>query len=246
MRYIGKKIFLGAVLFSATVATAQQAELDPVTITATLQPVNASNTGRNITVIKGEQFAKLPVNSLDELLRYLPGIEVQARGPMGAQSDIVLRGGTFQQVLVIVDGIRINDPNTGHFNSYIPIAPGEIDRIEILKGASSAIYGSEAVGGVIQVITKSFAAKRGQQAKQVTAQVTGGQFGLFNAQAGGFYQSGNTAIAGGLITNNATGQQQRGLTGFLHNTTASVSVNRFLSEHWTAAVRLAYDNRDFA
>ena len=111
------------------------------------------------------EFSKLPVHSIDDLLRYVPGIEIQARGPMGAQSDIVLRGGTFQQVLVIVDGIRINDPLTGHFNSYIPIAPSEIDRIEILKGASSAIYGSDAVGGVIHIITKTFAS----QSKEKTA-----------------------------------------------------------------------------
>ena len=240
------RILLSAVVLLFTLPlNAQQAELDPVTITATLQPVSASNTGRNISVIKGEQFARLPVHSLDELLRYLPGLEVQARGPMGSQSDIVIRGGTFQQVLVIVDGIRINDPNTGHFNSYIPIAPGEIDRIEILKGASSAIYGSEAVGGVIQIITKSFAAKRGQPAQQLTAQATGGEFGLLNAQAGGFYQSGSTALAGGFITNNATGQQQRGLKGFFHNTTASVSLNRYLNDNWSVALRSAYDTRDF-
>jgi vitamin B12 transporter len=229
---------------------AQQAEgeveLDPVTVTANLHPVSSSTTGRNITVIKGDEFSKLPVNSIDELLRYLPGIEVQMRGPMGAQSDIVLRGGTFQQVLVLLDGTRINDPNTGHFNSYIPIAPAEIDRIEILKGASSAVYGSEAVGGVIQVITKSFAAKKGHQNKQLTAQVTAGQYGLLNGQAGGIYQNGNTAIAGGIITNNATGQQQRGIKGYFHNTSASVSVNQFINDKWNIAFRSAYDNRDFA
>ena len=227
---------------------AQQAEveLDPVTITATLHPVSSSATGRNLTVIKGEQFSKLPVNSIDELLRYLPGLEVQMRGPMGAQSDIVLRGGTFQQVLVILDGIRINDPNTGHFNSYIPVAPAEIDRIEILKGASSAIYGSEAVGGVIHIITKSFAAKRAQKAKQFTAQVTAGQYGLMNGQLGEFYQNGNTAIAGGIISNNATGQQQRGTRGYFHNTSTSVSINQYLNKYWKISYRSAYDKRDFA
>src|SRR5215203_3727152 len=164
------QIFFCFVLLISVSSIAQEKEiaLDPVTITSSLSSVTASKTGRNIIVIKGDEFLKLPVNSIDELLRYVPGIEIQARGPMGAQSDIVLRGGTFQQVLVIVDGIRINDPLTGHFNSYIPIAPAEIERIEILKGASSAIYGSEAVGGVIQVITKSFAAKRDQKSKQLT------------------------------------------------------------------------------
>src|SRR5688572_19963513 len=104
---------------------AQETELDPVTVTASLNPARSSQTGRNLIVIKGERFAQLPVHSIDELLRYVPGIELQARGPMGAQSDIILRGGTFQQVLVIVDGVRVNDPNTGHFTTYIPIRSEE-------------------------------------------------------------------------------------------------------------------------
>lgn len=244
-----KRIIPGIFLyFSITTLSlyGQTAELDPVTVTASLQPVSASATGRNIIVIKGEQFSKLPVHSLDDLLRYLPGIEVQMRGPMGAQSDIVLRGGTFQQVLVIIDGIRINDPNTGHFTSYIPIAPAEIDRIEILKGASSAVYGSEAVGGVINVLTKTFAAKRDQKTKQITAQGTIGEYGLLNGQLGGFYQNKNTAVAAGVLSNNATGQPQRGIKGFFHNTSASASVNQFISKYWNVSFRSALDNRDFA
>lgn len=247
MRIIKTSIFTIVLCINAIAPVfAQEAELDPVTVTASLQPVSASATGRNIAVIKGEQFAKLPVHSVDELLRYLPGIEVQMRGPMGAQSDIVLRGGTFQQILVIIDGIRINDPNTGHFNSYIPIAPAEIERIEILKGASSAIYGSEAVGGVINIITKTFAAKRDQKMKQLTAQATAGEYGLWNGQAGGFYQNGNTALAGGVLSNNATGQQQRGTRGFFHNTSASASINQFINKNWNFSFRTAFDKRDFA
>jgi iron complex outermembrane receptor protein len=76
-----------------------------------------------------------------------------------------LRGGTFQQVLVIIDGLRINDPNSGHFTSYIPIAPAEIERIEILKGASSAIYGSEAGRWRHQYYHKIFCSKK-KSAKQ--------------------------------------------------------------------------------
>jgi vitamin B12 transporter len=243
--------FLSSVILTSLCATnihAQETEieLDPITVTASLHPVSSSVTGRNIIVIKGDQFSKLPVNSVDELLRYLPGLEVQMRGPMGAQSDIVLRGGTFQQVLVILDGIRINDPNTGHFNSYIPIAPAEIDRIEVLKGASSAIYGSEAVGGVIQIITKSFAAKKGQKSKQLTAQATAGQYGLLNGQLGGFYQNGNTAASAGVISNNATGQQQRGTHGYFHNTSASVSISHYVNPYWNISYRASFDQRDFA
>ncbi|HRQ51147.1 MAG TPA: TonB-dependent receptor plug domain-containing protein, partial [Agriterribacter sp.] len=66
---------------------AQEIELDPITVTATLSQKRASETGRNITIIKGERIQNLPVHSLDELLRYIPGVEIQARGPMGSQSD---------------------------------------------------------------------------------------------------------------------------------------------------------------
>lgn len=221
-------------------------DLDPVTISASLTPEKVSKTGRNLFVINGERFYNLPVNSVDELLRYLPGVEVQARGPMGSQSDIVLRGGTFQQVLVILDGVRLNDPNSGHFTSYIPVAPAEIDRIEILKGASSAIYGSEAVGGVINIVTKTFAAKQGVQKSNAVAQITGGQYGLFNANAGGFISNGKTSVGLGLLSNNATGQQQRGIKGFFHNHTGSVSLNHFFNERWQLSLRSSYDDRKFA
>lgn len=228
--------------------------LDPVSLTASLSPMNTSRTGRNIVIIKGEQFSNLPVHSIDELLRYVPGVEVQARGPMGSQSDIVLRGGTFQQVLIVLDGMRLNDPNTGHFNSYIPVAPAEIDRIEILKGASSAIYGSEAVGGVINIITKTFAAKEMSSGssekniaeKQLTAQVTAGEYGLWNINAGGFYQKNKTAIGGGVLSNNTDGQLQRGTRGYFNNTTASFSISHLFNKSWQIAFRTAYDKRKFS
>lgn len=221
-------------------------ELNPVTVTASMIRQRASETGRNITVVKGEQFRDLPVHSLDELLRYLPGVEIQARGPMGSQSDIVLRGGTFQQVLVILDGMRLNDPNTGHFNSYIPIAPAEIERIEVLKGASSAIHGPDAVGGVINIITRSFAAKNGAKALQLTAGSGLGEYGLWNADAGIVYSKNKLTLAGGLLHNQADGVPQRGTRGFFNNTTASASANYHLSEKWNIAYRFAYDDRDFA
>ena len=239
-------IFCSALLSSVPAITQEkEIELDPVTITSSLSSVTSSKTGRNIIVIKGEEFLRLPVHSVDDLLRYVPGVEIQARGPMGAQSDIVLRGGTFQQVLVIVDGIRINDPLTGHFNSYIPIAPSEIERIEILKGASSAIYGSDAVGGVIHIITKSFASQT-KEKKQVTAQITGGEYGLINGNAGGFYSNGKTAVGAGFLSNNSDGQLQRGTRGFFNLNTASLSVSHQINNAWQVGFRSAFDDRNFS
>ena len=221
-------------------------ELDPISVTSTLSATSISKTGRNIVVIKGDKFQTLPVHSIDELLRYLPGVEVQARGPMGVQSDFVIRGGTFQQVLVILDGIRINDPLTGHFNSYIPITPSEIERIEVLKGASSAIYGSEAVGGVIHIITKSFAAKKDVQQKRLDGKITIGDYGLISGNAGGFYNTGRTSVAGGLMTNIASGPPLRGTKGSFNLHTASISASHYLNDNWKIALRSGIDDRDFS
>jgi vitamin B12 transporter len=239
-------------LLICVTASAQEISLDPVTITSSIVEKRASETGRNIAVIKGDYFKNLPVNSIDELLRYIPGLEIQARGPMGSQSDIVLRGGTYQQVLVILDGLRLNDPNTGHFSSYIPIAPSEIERIEVLKGASSSIYGSEAVGGVVHVISKTFAAIQRRSGDEpvnktsVNASATTGDYGLFNVNAGGFVQRDKLAVSAGLLSNNANGVAQRGTRGYFHNNTASASIGYAVSPFVHIGLRSSFDHRDFA
>jgi vitamin B12 transporter len=237
--------FLGsAVRLSAQ--DSKELSLDPVTVTASLLEKRASETGRNITVIRGADLANLPANSLDELLRYLPGLEIQARGPMGSQSDIVLRGGTFQQVLVVLDGLRINDPTTGHFSSYVPISPSEIARIEILKGAASSIYGSEAVGGVVSIITKAFDTSQSGDERVVTGGISAGQYGLWNANLGGTLKRERLLISGGILTNNADGQDLRGVKGYFHNHTASLAARYQIDDRLHVAYRASYDHRDFA
>lgn len=227
-------------------AFSQESDLDPVTVTATFNPARLSQTGRNLLVIKGERFAQLPVHSLDELLRYIPGLELQARGPLGSQSDITLRGGTFQQVLVLVDGIRVNDPNTGHFTSYIPLAPSEIDRIEVLKGASSTLYGSDAVGGVIHVFTKTFAAKKDASKESILAQLKAGEYGTVMADAGWFKNTGKTAFGVGGQIIHTDGQAQRGIRGFVESQNLTASINHFFNDQWQVSLRSSFDRRKFA
>lgn len=233
--------------FSLTSIYSQQpdAEMENVIITANQSAQQQKESGRNVISIKGELFKSLPVNSIDELLRYLPGIEVQMRGPQGSQSDIVIRGGTFQQVLVIIDGVKLNDPLTGHFNSYSPIHPSEIERIEILKGSASAIYGSEAVGGVINIITKTFAKKKEKRKNQFTGRIIGGEYQLFNADAAFSYTKNKTNLSGGFASNNANGPQLRGTDGYFHLTTASIAISQQLKKDWIINLRTAADFRKF-
>ena len=243
-----RKLIFSACL-AATFPTYAQTplDLDPVTITSSRTPQKISETGRSITVIDGKMFQQLPVNSIDELLKYVPGVEVQSRGPMGAQSDIVMRGGTFQQVLVLVDGIKLNDPLTGHFSSYIPIAPFEIERIEVLRGPAAAVYGAEAVGGVINIITKTFNQFKKEKSSHAKIGMAVGEYGFVNADAGLRVTAPKINVALGVLSNNTTGQFLRGVNrGYLHNHTFSGSIAFALKNNWQLSLRSSYDSRDFA
>lgn len=110
--------------------------------------------GRLVTVITKEEIEKFPVKTIPELLKYACGLDLQERSNFGVQADLSLRGSTFQQVLILIDGIRMNDLQTGHHNIDIPIPLESIERIEILHGNGSSLYGADAMGGVINIVTK--------------------------------------------------------------------------------------------
>lgn len=243
-----RTLFLLMASCSSQLLSAQtQYDLNPVSITAARVPQKLNETGRNITVLDGKMFQQLPVQSLDELLKYVPGVEVQSRGPMGAQSDIVLRGGTYQQVLVLLDGIKINDPITGHFTSYMPVAPYEIARIEVLRGPAAATYGAEAVGGVIHIITKTFSQFTDSNSRHAQVNLSGGQYQMLHADAGAQYTSQSMNASLGVLSNNTSGQLLRGNNrGYLHNNTLSASFAWKLPKNWQLSLRASLDSRDFA
>jgi iron complex outermembrane receptor protein len=246
MRYRPVVVIIFFVLLSFTSNAQQETiELGTITVTSSLLVQQQKETGRNITVIRGDHFRQLPVHAVDELLRYLPGIEIQQRGPQGSQSDINIRGGTFQQVLVIIDGVKLNDPLTGHFNSYIPLHPDEIERVEILKGAASAIYGSEAVGGVINIITKTFAAAKTVAPHSFKAGISAGEFGLLNGNANYHYSGKKTLLSAGFTTTNGDGQPLRGTTGFFNLGTGGISFSQAFNKDWRLSIRAAGDFRKF-
>lgn len=147
-----------------------------VLVTGTAAPATAGAVGRTLAVITADDLRGLPVASVTDALRLLPGVWVRQRGPFGSQTDISLRGASFGQTLVLVDGVRINDPQTGHHNGDLPVALDDIARIELLAGAGSSLHGADAVGGVINIITK-------RDAEAPTAQLAAGQHGLVQSTA---------------------------------------------------------------
>ncbi len=238
-------LVLSGLLISPFFIRAQDSTLllSNVIVTATQAAQQQKESGRNIIAIKGAAFSALPVHSVDDLLRYIPGIEVQQRGPQGAQADITIRGGTFQQVLVIIDGVKLNDPLTGHFNMYVPLHPAEIERVEVLKGAASAVWGSEAVGGVVNIITRTFSGKT--YSNEFHGRIQAGQYGLFHADAYGRWSNSKSSISGGFFTNNTEGQPLRGTKGFLNLHTANLSYTKQLEGNWRLSLRTAADFRKF-
>ncbi len=239
-----KNILFLAFVITITNLQAQVKVEEQVTITASNTVQKIQRTGRNIIVIPGSLYANLAINSVDELLKYANGIEVQQRGVQGSQSDILMRGGTFQQVLILLDGIRLNDPLTGHFNGNIPIHPNEIDRIEILKGPASAVWGADAVGGVIHIITKAFTNKT-KSAMRVNAGFQFGQFGLINANVSAAGQSKNGYYSIGLLSNNAKGPEARGTSGYFNNNTLHGAIQTKLESGWNLSLKTVLDGRDF-
>jgi len=110
--------------------------------------------GKVITVINKEQISKMPVQSLDALLKSIPGIDIRQRGVGNTQADISLRGSSFDQVMVMLNGVNITDPQTGHHNMNIPVDISEITRVEVLQGSAARRFGSQAFAGVINIVTE--------------------------------------------------------------------------------------------
>jgi iron complex outermembrane receptor protein len=157
--------------FSALVATLvvftslAQTPLEEVVVSSPRLDVPFSDDSKSVTVITAKQIADTPVSNLVDLLRFQAGVDIRRQGIEGAQADVYLRGGTFDQVLLLIDGIRVDDPQTGHhtLNSALPLEV--IERIEIVKGPAARIYGQNALTGAINIVTK----KEGKKGATLTA-----------------------------------------------------------------------------
>ena len=160
-----------------------------VVVTGTAAPVTMGAVGRTLAVVTADDLRQLPVASVTDALRLLPGVWVRQRGPFGSQTDLSIRGASFGQALVLVDGVRINDPQTGHHNGDLPVALEDIARIELLAGAGSSLHGADAVGGVINIITR-------RDAQSPTARLAGGAHGL--VQAGGAWRPASGGVLAGV------------------------------------------------
>ena len=174
------------ILANLAVADDKVYETEDVVVTATRIPTSFADINRDITIITSEDIEKMPVQSFPDLLAYIGGVDLKTRGAQGVQADMSIRGSSFEQTLLLIDGVKVNDSQTGHHNFNIPLDLHDIDRIEVLKGGGSSHYGPGALGGVVNIITKSNAEKG------LRLGISGGDFEYADLSAVMSYPIGNS------------------------------------------------------
>jgi iron complex outermembrane receptor protein len=123
-----------------------------VLVTTTAEPLPLAESNRSVQVIQSHEA--LPgTDSVVDLLRTDPSLNLQARAGEGVQADLAVRGTTFEQSLVLVNGLRVDDPETGHLNLDIPVPLDAVTRVDVLHGSGSTFYGSDAIGGAVNLLT---------------------------------------------------------------------------------------------
>jgi vitamin B12 transporter len=136
-----------------TTPTKQEAQkLNPVVVTATRIPQPIADIGTTITVVEDPQIQEQKIQRVEEVLREVPGVQVTQSGSPGSVTDVSIRGATPSQTLVLIDGVEVNAGATGSFN-LANLTTDNLDRVEILRGAGGSLYGSQAIGGVVNVLS---------------------------------------------------------------------------------------------
>ena len=152
--------FLAAAALAAQAASTTPQDPRPpaveerIVVTATAAPASATALGRAVTIVTRGDIERFAGGSIADALRLVPGADVRARGEKGVQADFVIRGASFGQALVLVDGMRLNDAQSGHHNADFPVSAASIDRIEVVTGGASSAHGADAFGGVINIVTR--------------------------------------------------------------------------------------------
>ncbi len=178
--------------------------LDEIILSSNRIEVPFSENSRTIQVISNEDIQNSTANNVAEILQQFTGVDIRRRGVNGMQSDLYIRGGSFEQTLVLIDGIKTENPQTGHHTMNIMIPVENIERIEIIKGPAARIYGQNAFTGAINIVTK----------KHIDTQLKG-------ELAYGSYHTGTVALTGGLSLKESSHMvhiSQNSSDGYRYNT----------------------------
>lgn len=179
-----KAILIGAICAIGFASAQEDAQnLETILLSGKVLSTPYSKVVENVIVIGKEQIKNSPATSIEDLLQQFSGIDVRRRGANGVQSDVSIRGGSFEQVLVLINGVRLNDAQTGHNTMNIPVDLSSVDRIEVFKGPAARKFGNNAYAGVINIITNTSA----QETVKISA--SGGDFSTIGLGLGATFGS---------------------------------------------------------
>ncbi|HET7875082.1 MAG TPA: TonB-dependent receptor [Methylomirabilota bacterium] len=196
-----RRIAIGAftaLLLAAQAGAQETQKAEPVVVTATGVATPTGELGASVTVVQGEDFKTYHYPSVDEALRSVPGVDIRRSGGPGKTSSISIRGANSNQVQVLVDGVRVKSPTLGQVD-LSDLSPDLIERIEVIRGPQSTRYGADAIGGVVNIITR-----RGSGPVSGSLQVEGGNYGALaeGASVGGAYKVFDYALSGTHVRSN--------------------------------------------
>ncbi len=162
---------------AADTLSRDELKLDEVVVTGSRAPLTDIQSAKIVSVVTREDISRAAATSVNDILKTVTGVDVRQRGGFGVQTDISVRGGNFDQITVLLNGVNISSPHTGHLSADFPVSIDDIERIEVLEGPASRIYGANAFNGVVNIITR--------QKKEGTldANVSGGSYGYFDGNA---------------------------------------------------------------
>jgi vitamin B12 transporter len=181
-------------------------DTNQIVITASRVPESEANTPASVTIIDDEEIERLDEPLVGDLLRLTPSAAVTSIGPPGSLTEVRIRGSEANHTLFFVDGIKINDPASGDAPRFELLNADLASRIEVVRGPQSALWGSEAIGGVIAV-------NGIDDAPGYRASAEGGSFGFARAGASGAIRDGRASLAGALGWQSATGIDSFGAPG---------------------------------
>jgi iron complex outermembrane receptor protein len=210
-------------------------DMEEVEVSTDAAPNVFASIGRTIVQIRKQDIERAAAQSLVDLLEFIPSVDLRQRGPYGAQADVSIRGTSFDQTLVLLNGISINDPRTGHNSLNLPIDLESVEKIEILEGPAARIFGNNALGGAINFITGT------QPDNHLKVSLAGGQYGFYKA-----------SLAGTAHTSHTTHHLAVSRTvsdGYMHNTDFN-NLNVFTQNKWNNRIvpldlQLGYTQKDF-
>lgn len=230
-------MLLGFITLAGATENLDEVVLDHVVVTASRIPEQLHNIAQSIAVIDRADIEAAPADSIAELLEYVGGVDVRQRALNGVQADVSIRGGSYEQTLVLLNGMSLNNPQTGHHNMDIPVNLNDIERIEIIKGPGARAYGANAMAGVINIITRK------PQTPSVSAQLNVGEYDYTAAALQTNFISGSWHSRLSVAQHYSSGFEEDEPTGFNLKTANYSGNGRIGTQEMELGV--SYTDKDF-